>query len=111
MGRSLPHRFSHADDRAGDHNAKTIRRGLASLRLSTLEALRHDFLDQAGLLTGAWLWAPSALAAARAAQAREVRTGGPFVAKRRGVFNGKTVDYFATLGETVLTDAQGAPRP
>jgi carboxypeptidase C (cathepsin A) len=64
-------------------------------------------LTKRGLLTGALVGA-SALAAAPAAQAREVRAGGPFVAKRRGVFNGKTVDYFATLGETVLTDAQGA---
>lgn len=64
-------------------------------------------LTKRALLTGAVLGA-SALAAGVPAQAQEARAAGPFVAKRRGVFNGKTVDYVATVGETVLTDDKGA---
>ncbi|WP_165186722.1 S10 family peptidase [Caulobacter soli] len=64
-------------------------------------------LTKRALLTGAMLGA-GALASGLPAHAEDARAGGPFVAKRRGVFNGKRVDYIATVGETVLVDSQGA---
>ncbi len=36
-------------------------------------------------------------------------SGAPFVTRHNGVFNGQKVDYLATVGETVLRDAAGAP--
>jgi carboxypeptidase C (cathepsin A) len=66
-------------------------------------------LTKRALLTGVVLGAGALTSRAQAQTAvLEARTGGPFVAQRRGVFNGKTVDYVATVGETVLTDTQGA---
>ncbi|PZQ60242.1 MAG: peptidase S10 [Phenylobacterium zucineum] len=34
---------------------------------------------------------------------------GPFVSRHKGVFNGKKVEYTATVGETVITGAEGKP--
>ena len=51
-----------------------------------------------------------ALVAAGAAQAApETPDGGPFVTKHSGVFNGRTVAFTATVGETVLSGADGQP--
>src|SRR5688572_29631606 len=47
-----------------------------------------------------------AVLAAGAARAAE---GGPFVTKHSGVFNGRKVDYVATVGETVIAGADGQP--
>jgi len=44
-----------------------------------------------------------------AAGAAKAADGGPFVTKHTGVFNGRKVDYVATVGETVLTGADGQP--
>ncbi len=44
-----------------------------------------------------------------AAGAAKAAEGGPFVTKHTGVFNGRKVDYVATVGETVLTGADGQP--
>lgn len=44
-----------------------------------------------------------------AAGAAKAAEGGPFVTKHTGVFNGQKVDYIATVGETVLTGADGQP--
>ena len=46
--------------------------------------------------------------AARAAQG-EANAGGPFVTKHAGVFNGRPVDYAATVGETVIAGPDGQP--
>ena len=47
-----------------------------------------------------------AVLAAGAAQAAE---GGPFVTRHSGVFNGRKVDYVATVGETVIAGTDGQP--
>src|SRR5690242_14508735 len=47
-----------------------------------------------------------ALAAAGAARAAE---GGPFVTKHSGTFNGKRVDYVATVAPTIINGADGQP--
>ena len=60
------------------------------------EITKRALLGAGGLLT----------LAAGAAKAAE---GGPFVTKHAGVFNGQKVDYVATVGETVLTGADGQP--
>lgn len=44
-----------------------------------------------------------------AAGAARAADGGPFVTRHSGVFNGRTVDYLATVGETVLTTPDGQP--
>ncbi len=47
-----------------------------------------------------------AVLAAGAAQAAE---GGPFVTRHSGTFNGRKVDYTATVGETVIAGPDGQP--
>jgi len=47
-----------------------------------------------------------AVLAAGAVQAAE---GDPFVTKHSGVFNGRKVDYVATVGETVIAGSDGQP--
>ncbi|MEW5686992.1 MAG: peptidase S10 [Pseudomonadota bacterium] len=51
----------------------------------------------------------AAFAAAGPALAQTATSGpaGPFVSRHKGVFNGKKVDYTATVGETVITNAEG----
>lgn len=44
-----------------------------------------------------------------AAGAAKAAEGGPFVTRHAGVFNGQKIDYVATVGETVLTGADGQP--
>src|SRR4051812_31020352 len=60
------------------------------------EITKRALLGAGGLLT----------LAAGAAQAAE---GGPFVTYHSGFFNGQKVDYVATVGETLLTGADGQP--
>lgn len=60
------------------------------------EITKRALLGAGGLLTFA----------AGAAQAAE---GGPFVTRHTGAFGGQKVDYVATVGETVLTGADGQP--
>ena len=36
-------------------------------------------------------------------------SGGPFVTRHKGVFNGRKVDYVATVGETVVPAPEGGP--
>ena len=60
------------------------------------EITKRALLGAGGLLT----------LAAGAAQAAE---GGPFITRHTGVFGGQTVDYVATVGETVLIGADGQP--
>lgn len=57
---------------------------------------KRALLGAGGLLT-------LAAGAARAAD------GAPFVTRHTGVYNGRKVDYVATVGETVLTGADGQP--
>ncbi len=63
------------------------------------EITKRALLGAGGLLT----------LAAGAAQAAEGPAGGPFVSQHSGVFNGQKVDYVATVGETVLSGADGQP--
>lgn len=60
------------------------------------EITKRALLGAGGLLT-------LAAGAARAAE------GAPFVSRHSGVFNGRKVDYVATVGETVLAAADGQP--
>jgi len=57
---------------------------------------KRALLGAGGLLT-------LATGAAKAAEGR------PFVTRHSGVFNGQKIDYVATVGETVLTGADGQP--
>ena len=41
------------------------------------------------------------------AQSSTSAATGPFVSRHKGVFNGKKVDYTATVGETVIANAEG----
>jgi carboxypeptidase C (cathepsin A) len=43
------------------------------------------------------------------AEVPAIASGGPFVTKHSGVFGGRTVDYVATVGETVITDEKSRP--
>ncbi|WP_068876016.1 MULTISPECIES: S10 family peptidase [unclassified Phenylobacterium] len=54
-------------------------------------------------LMGAGALLPLAAGSALAAE------GAPFVTRHSGVFNGQSVDYVATVGETVLTGTDGQP--
>lgn len=65
-----------------------------------VEITKRALLGASGFLT---------LAAGAAQAAENVPTGGPFVTKHSGVFNGKKVDYIATVGETVVAGADGQP--
>ena len=55
------------------------------------------------------LLAAGAFAAAGPALAQAPRADGPFVTRHKGVFNGRKVDYTATVGETVIAGAEGRP--
>jgi carboxypeptidase C (cathepsin A) len=57
-----------------------------------------------------WLAGTAAAGAALAAASAVAEgAGGPFVTRHRGTFGGQAVDYTATVGETVLSDAKGQP--
>jgi carboxypeptidase C (cathepsin A) len=58
-----------------------------------------------------WLAATAAAGAALAAgsAAAQAAAGAPFITKHRGTFGGQAVDYTATVGETVISDAKGQP--
>jgi carboxypeptidase C (cathepsin A) len=57
-----------------------------------------------------WLAGASGAGAALAAGTAAAQAqGGPFVTRHTGTFGGQTVDYTATVGETVLSDARGQP--
>ena len=50
-----------------------------------------------------------ALLAGGVGSAARAAEGGPFVTRHTGVFNSRRVDYVATVGETILTGADGQP--
>jgi carboxypeptidase C (cathepsin A) len=62
-------------------------------------------ITRRGWLAGTALAGAGLAVGSAAAQA----AGGPFVTRHRGVFGGQAVDYTATVGETVLSDAKGRP--
>lgn len=56
------------------------------------------------------LLAAGAAAALSGGQARaQTATFGPFTTRRSATFNGRAIDYVATVGETILTGADGQP--
>ncbi len=55
------------------------------------------------------LLAAGGLALAAAPALAQDAPGGPFVTRHTGIFNGKTVDYVATVGETILIGPDGRP--
>ncbi len=55
------------------------------------------------------LLAAGGLALAATPALAQTPPGGPFVTRHTGIFNGRTVDYVATVGETILTGADGRP--
>ena len=55
------------------------------------------------------LLAVGGLALAATPALAQTTPGGPFVTRHTGIFNGRTVDYVATVGETILTGADGRP--
>ncbi|MFN3514824.1 MAG: S10 family peptidase [Phenylobacterium sp.] len=59
-------------------------------------------------ITKRTLLAAGLLAAAGGAKAQDL-AGGPFVTRHSGVFNGRRVDYAASVGETLIPSPGGAP--